>query len=600
MNSENNNLENQAPSTEIETNDVPVSENNPVDNSPEQVNTSEDKDFSSQEEIVSLSPAPPEKDVTEEEKQPIIDSGQTDFSQVAPNEANVTPASNGVIPQNPVATDVTNTDLNKQTTNPKSSKTPLIVIVCLLVVGALGYFVVYPMIKNKAMSNPKTVFENTIKSLNKSVNTTITNTNIGTSLNEITFSFSSSVNELKEFENYTYGARFGIDNKDKIIEGKLFLLDSAKKEYSASGYVKSGNILAKLSSDERLINLGKTSEIEEFDTIFETMESANVSDYTYIVDKTVELLINSFEEKDFTKSKSTITVNGVDVDVTKNTYVLDKEKIKKIYKNVTDGLYNDKKAMEIIEKSGTTKKEFKEAIDSEDFSDIGDEKVDINIYTDKKSDVVGFDITNGKSTPISYYSNEGNFDLIIKEDGDNGESIVANGVANGDVTNVNIKYNNETIITLKISKWTETEKKFDYEFKIQGQSIVGSVDYKNNKSNQANNISLKLSFKSGSDYADIELNLKQDLSAKLAENIDVNKAVTLSDEDMEKWMTEFMKSLENTPFGFVTSTLGGLNDLQSIEDQAKYSYDNYSFDDDKENPLTYYDFDSGENVTIGG
>ena len=576
MNNENKPLENQIPSTDLDSNVVTKSEEPIEDISPkENINPFENGTVN-QEEIVSLSPAPSEDESTSDE--PIIDSGHTDANQVPPIPLDAEPASNGVIPQNPVASDVPDVNAKAIEDKPKKSNKPLIVVLCLLVVGALGYFVGYPMIKNQFMSNPKNVFETTINSLNKSLNATITNTNLGTSINEIRFSFKSSVQELKEFENYTYGARFGIDNKEKAIEGKLFLLDGSKKEYSAAGYVKNGNILAKLSSDDRLVNLGKTSEIEGFDSIFDAVESVDVSDYTYLVDKSLELLIKSFDEKDFAKSKSTMTVNGVNIDVTKNTYILNKEKIKKIYKNITDGLYNDDKAMKIIEKSGITKEEFKKSVDEEDFSDLDDSEVNINIYTNKKSDVVGFDVVNGKFTPISYYTNEGNFDLVVNEDEKNSNSITAKGVVSGDVTNVNIKYNNETIITLKISKWTETEKVFDYEVKIEDQSISGTIDYKNNKNNTANNMDLKFSLKSGSDFVNVELNLKQELNVKLASDIDVGAAKTLSDEEKATWMSDFIKSLENTPLGFVISTLGGINDMESIEEQADFDDSDFDFD----------------------
>ena len=555
--------------------------NDEVNNSLDEQITSDNKEDinpvtndATTEEPIALTPGP-----SEEEKN-VISNDETNLeaSVSTPDPLSNDGFSSGDVPAGvpPIPTpsnDQTAMGFEEKKDKAKGVKTPLIIVAALVIVGLLGYFVVFPFVKTKLMSSPKTVFENTIMSMKKAVNQTLKDSNFGTSINDVSISFETSSEELKEFENYTYGLRFGLDNKNKAIEGKLYMLDKSKKEYSALGYVKNDDILVKLSGDERLVKVGKTSDIDGFDEIFDTAENVNIDDYTYLVDKSVELLLSNFTDADFTKENSTIKVNDVEVKATKNTYVLDKEKIKAIYKSIAEGLYNDSRAMEIIKKMGISKEDYKKDMDSVTFDEIEDDyKLYINIYTNKKADVIGFDVVFKDQVPFYYYSNEGNFDLYIENDESEDKAYTAKGIKNGEITNVTIKEGSETYATLKVSKWTDNEIVFDYDIKMdENNSLTGSVDFRNSVSNSANNIALKLSAKSGSDSLKFNFNLKQELNVKIAD-VDVNKAVNLSDEEMNTWLSNFLTSVQDTPISYLFDTLGNTNEPTYYNGDYNYSY----------------------------
>ncbi len=488
---------------------------------------------------------------------------QTDLNQIPPVA--------GTAIQNPVSGDT-----NPQPEKKKGIKKPIIIIGILVVLALVGYFVVYPMIKGAYMSSPKNVFESTIKTMRTNVGKVLNQVNVGTSSTEITFNVDSNVDGISDFKDYTFSFSGGIDAQNKKMEAKASMVDKNKKEIGGTAYVKNDYLYYKLSGDERLVKSVNLAEQEGYSEMFDIVENANTSDYIYLIENVTNSIIANFKEEDFVKEDSAFTVNGTEVKVVKNSYVINKERMITHVKAIFNGLYEDSKAMEIIEKLGMSKDEFKKEMDSiadDDFDD--DLKVTINIYTNKKNDVVGFDLygnDEGKDVELLYfYYNEGNFEGKILDDGSD-DNISITGVKDGEVTNASIKYTDEEIATLKITKLEENAIDFSYVIKSDSESISGDISLSTETSNSSSKLRFTGSAKNGDEFIKINLNMNTTYNAKIAE-FDESKAVELSEEEQNAIMETFVSSLEDTPFAYVNDSLGGYDAPVVYDYDKDSSYD---------------------------
>ena len=480
---------------------------------------------------------------------------QTDLNQNPPIEPK---------PNNPFPTqDVTASGFEEKKEQPNKIKKPLIIVGCLLVLALLGYFVIYPMVADIFMSSPKNVFEATIEKLTTNVSKSLDTVNLGNSSYDLDFKLDTNVEDLKSFADVDYKFKAGMDSKNQRLEAKATMIKKDKSEVGATMYVRDNYLFYKLSSDERIIKAMDLSQDEDFKKIFEQDESVNSEDIKYLINKVKELAFKDLKEEDFVKEDTNITVNGSEVKATKNSLVINKEKLTVIYKSIFNGLYEDKKAMDIINEMGLTKEDFKKEFVDIKYDDIDDDlKLTINVYSNKK-DVIGFDFYDKEERLVYYYSNEGNFEAAMNEsDADNKISIT--GVKDGDITNVSCKIGKEEYLVLKVSTFTEEEIKFDYTFKIdENQKMTGTVDIK-----QSNNVvDANVSAKVGEEYIKSVAKLTIEQNAKIAE-FDANSAVSISEEEQQKMLNNFLSTTKGTPLEFYSETLS--------ENQNKASY--YMYD----------------------
>ncbi len=488
-----------------------------------------------------------------------IPPAQTDLNQTPPG-------------PNPFPTqDATNAGFTEKKDNAKNIKKPLIIVGCLVVVALLGYFVIYPMIANKFMSSPKNVFEATATKLTTNVNQTLEMVNIGSSAYDVDLKLDTNIPSLKAFSDVSYKIRAGMDSKNQKLEAKAAMIKKDNSEVGATVYVKDNYLFYQLTSDKKLVKAMDLSQEEDFKEIFENKETINSEELQYLVNKVRELMFKELKEEDFTKEDSTLTVNGSEVKATKNSLVIDKAKLTTIAKSMINGLYEDNKAMEIISKFGISKEDFKkELVDGADYDSIEDDfKFVYNLYT-IKSDVIGMDFYDGDDKLFYYYSNEGNFEAVLMPTEEE-DKIVVTGVKDGDKTNVSFKAGKEEIVTLKVSAFDDKQIKFDYVFNLdENQKMQGTVDIKQND----NVTDLDVSAKVGEEYIKVTSKVKIEANAKIAD-FDSSKAVTLSEEEMQQALTDFLKTTEGTPIDFLIQTL---NEEMSYADDDLY--DDFDFESD--------------------
>ena len=470
----------------------------------------------------------------------------------------------------------------------KKSKTPIVVgvMVLLIALGALGYFVIYPMVQSKFMSNPKNVFEATIKENVKNVNAMMDNVPITNALYDINFKFNTNISELSSFTGYTYGVKSGIDIDKKAMEASLYMIDGNNTNYFLNLYAKDNKAYAKFSSRDQLIDLGAVASEEEFNQTFaqltELFNEIGVSndDMQYLLTKTSDLFIESIDEKKLSQENTSIKINGTSVNVEKNTYVMDKDNAVRTALFMLDGLEKDEKANKLLtEFFGSDLKSIKDEINSsKDQLEMPTAK--INIYTaGKKKDVVGYSIDVDDKELLYYYFDEKGFEFKLNDvtlskgvevTAETNIDLKVTGIKDDDKTNISVKVSDEEVATIVVNKWDEKGIDLTYVINTGEQKTSGALKVSVDKGNDYKKVNIVFSVETGSDRLSVELNINASTNAKIAD-IDTSTAVVPSDTDLDVILNEFVGSLSNTPVGYLIGSLSGMYD-DTVDDQLNQYY----------------------------
>ena len=176
----------------------------------------------------------------------------------------------------------------------KLSKKYTLGIIVVLVL--LGYFVIYPFVVRTFLSNPKNVYEATIKTAFKEISTTVNEVVHEKAIYDMNLSVDSNIDVLKDYSGYTYGINVGVDPNASALQAGLYLKNSTI-DYSIYGYIKDGKKYSRYSTDKELNYLGLSS-TEETDELFKAFK--NLLDYSdkatseeinYIIDKLSNLIV---------------------------------------------------------------------------------------------------------------------------------------------------------------------------------------------------------------------------------------------------------------------------------------------------------------------
>ena len=548
------------------------------------------------------------------------------------NQAVATVANGGIQPQGVIAPSVpvngpidsTNVGFVQTGTDLKKKTNPAIIVgivaVIIIILGAVGYFVVYPKIMDK-LSDPKTVFKNTIETMNKEVSTKVSSIVHNKGLFEIKVAIDSDIEQLENYSGYTYSGRFGVDPENRLLEAGFGVLDnSTKKDINNYYYLKNNSVYTKFSTNRDLLYLGSVdnSEMEELDKLFDTfnsiltnMDESMSQNADIMINSLFTAFSNSLNDNNFSKADASISVAGNNLKVKKNIYHMDKATVNDMFKKMVEELSNNDDFVDCVYKNLNTyaaienqeisKQDVKEMISSLKDSEIevdDDLSLDLVIYTyGTKSEFVGMQITDGKDD-IHYYTYNGSYEIIVSGEENDALSII--GVANGSVTNTSIKIDGTEYATLKISKWTDTEVEFDYVLNIPADLMessssvntskdekyvfTGSFSYKETTTNEntQNDIEFKLVLPDKTHF-NVKVSVLNDWTTDIA-SINTSTATTPTDSDLETITSQFLTYLMETPVKALIGTLSGYNDNNSYN-----SYDNYDYDSD-----SYYGYEDDE------
>ncbi len=506
---------------------------------------------------------------------------QSDTAQANQPNIGQTPQQNtGFIPNLPP-------ENNNNIESKKKDKKPLIIgLASAIILIIIGVFVIFPIVQKKFMSNPKNVFDTTIKNASKNMNEFISDVNLESFLFDINLKYDTNIESLKQFSGYTYGLKTGFNTKEQLMEASLYMKDSNNKNYGLDAYLKNQKTYMKLSNNDSLLYLGEEDKNEIASTFEELNNYLNNKisndEISYLIDKVSSLIVDSIDEDRLSKEDGTLKINDDEIDVTKNIYNIDKSTLDKTKEFIINGLVEDKKTLKTLAKLlEVDEDKVKETLNGENDNidtidnNNQDVNIDVIIFTEKKkNDVVGYELQSDKKAIISYVFNDNGFSLVLDDSDDEVDGIEVKedakqiikliGTKENDKTNVDILYNDQKYINLVVSQFDDKAVKFTYKINAEDVNVNGDFALTMNNNNSGNEDKLVLSLNSGSDKININLNFTTKNNPKIAD-IDVNNAKELSDEELSKAMNDFIVSLSDTPIGYLLSTTNGLVDKDTYE-----------------------------------
>jgi len=569
-----------------------VVDQQPVQVSPQQVQNIQPQGVPIQNEqpIVQQQPIQQNVPISEPINQNIQNMNQT--QNIVPQQQPITPQQNISTPVNGVfapsvpiggASDVTNVGFVAASSEMPKKKKPLliigIVVIILAILAIVGYFVIYPYIMKTYFSDPKNVYETSIKEAFKGLNTTVDDLVHNKGIYNLEVSLDSNIETLEEYVGYTYGLNIGIDPTKKALQQGIYIKDNkTKAEHSYYSYLKDKKYYDKYSSYRDYIYLGETAgnsilSIFNQEDLFNTSSNLNNEEINYIVNKISDLLIESINQDKLSKEDASISINGETLKVTNNKYELDYNTIKETIEFVRDGLINDDKAIEILSKvSNVEKSKIKDELNSIKVpeNEEKDFKIIISIYTHgNKNEIIGFAINDKDEHLDFYYYFKNNIidsklTISYKDEYNKNETIVIKMSATKDsTTHVQINYDNEDIndsnkgkelLTLDIRTWDESGIDLDYNATIKDGKYNGTLKFVNDVNSNRAKYAFDFSVKNGNEYIELNISFSDDWTSEVA-NINTTAAVTLTDEELLNHHNEFINNLKNTPIGKLLTTV---------------------------------------------
>lgn len=467
---------------------------------------------------------------------------------------------------------------------PKKKNTTLIIIIVVAVIALLailGIFVIAPMIK-KSLTTPQMVYEVAIQNATKEINTTINDSFHDKNIVDVNFTVDSNMPTISDFNGYTFGINAGIDAKSEALQAGLYMKNDTT-EYSLYEYIKDGKKYARYSTDNELNFLGELSEQETdqlfaiFKELLESQDTITNEDANYLVNKFSELLVSSFEEDKFSREETTLKINGKNVKVLNNKYVIDEATAKKMAKHILDGLRSDDKTIKIIAKiSKLTEEEVKEQLkfpeESEETEDTAkNEKptvLTMNLYTDTNlKESVGFALTdNNDEMYIHYYTAENAFEFelysktIDEETNEDLENkITVEGFESNKGQTIIISSSDKKVMSMIIKENTDTKLVLDYEiFGDEGASVKGTFKMSNDDDGKRNKTTYELKINAGDQYITGTLNILLDWTSEVA-NINTGNAVMVDEAAIQTKTATLMQQVAQTPLGILLQTISGMN-----------------------------------------
>lgn len=545
------------------------------------------------------------------QQQPVQDI--TPAQPVTPAPVNSSVPNNGVFGPSVPLTGVNNlTDVGfvaASTDMPKKKNKGLIIgiiIAVIIVLAALGYFVIYPYVMKTYFSDPKNVYETSIKTAFKGLGTTANDLVHNKAIYDVEVTFDSNIDSLKDFTGYTYGINLGVDpDKKRVQEGFRVKKISDEVASSYNYYVKDNKVYENYSTSANrgYIYRGEVTPEEANDLfalfsnedLYNTSSKLNSEDVNYLVDKISQLLVDSIDEEKLSKEDSSITIDGKTIKVTDNKYEIDYESLRKTVDFVIDGLIKDDKTVEILNKSfEELEVDAKEVLEAFRLEEDKEAKgtITTSIYTyGNKNEIVGFGLKNSDDEiDVHYYFNENYKELIANiktKNPDTGKieenSFEAVAQKEGDKTKVSCKYNDKEVATFEIRQWDEKGIDFNYSIAVDSDKINGTFKFTKDINDERAKISLEASVKMGSEYINVIVDISEDWTAEVA-NINTDTAIQIDDAELEKVQQDFVKAVLESPIGKIfTSTSGGYDpDIKDYYDSKNEIDSEYDIDDDSD------------------
>ena len=423
----------------------------------------------------------------------------------------------------------------------------IIFLVIIAALGALVYFILFPLYDKYFLNTPKKIFETTIDNINTMIsNNLITQEdNFDSYYQDFSLNIDSNIDGLKEISDYTLNINTGIDFNKNILKAGLYINKDSQK-IGLDTYYKDKDSYIKYSTSDKYFYLGEDEEDISTDEIKELISIIKFlgKDIGYIVSKETEKL---------SKEKDVITIDDKNIDVTRNTFKLNSKDAEALINQYYNSILKDDTILNYMAKiNNMSKVDYKGYLNNQAIELDDDFSSSFNIYTIKGNEVVGLDYEEKGFRKFYFYENDTEFDMYINltndskcsanEDcvADNKSVIELNGEKKNSYTEIIIKHNNVKIATLNINEFKQDKIDLEYEFIINSVVYTGSIEIEST-SNENSNGFMSLHF--GEYYINIKVDLNFTYN-KTIEEISANDYVQYSEEQEKIEEEKFFASAE--------------------------------------------------------
>ena len=431
-----------------------------------------------------------------------------------------------------------------------------IFLVIIAALGALVYFILFPLYDKYFLNTPKKIFETTIDNINTMIsNNLITQEdNFDSYYQDFSLNIDSNIDGLKEISDYTLNINTGIDFNKNILKAGLYINKDSQK-LGLDTYYKDKDSYIKYSTSDKYFYLGEDEEDISTDEIKELISIIKFlgKDIGYIVSKETEIIKSLLDEEKLSKEKDVITIDDKNIDVTRNTFKLNSKDAEALINQYYNSILKDDTILNYMAKiNNMSKVDYKGYLNNQAIELDDDFSASFNIYTIKGNEVVGLDYEEKGFRKFYFYENDTEFDMYINltsdskcsanEDcvADNKSVIELNGEKKNSYTEIIIKHNNVKIATLNINEFKQDKIDLEYEFIINSVVYTGSIEIEST-SNENSNGFISLHF--GEYYINIKVDLNFTYN-KTIEEISANDYVQYSEEQEKIEEEKFFASAE--------------------------------------------------------
>lgn len=389
-------------------------------------------------------------------------------------------------------------------------KNGIIAIVCAVIIIILGLVFAYTKffsaknIFTRAVDKKYSDFEKWLDNNwdeSKSNKSLLISQDVKVKIDGSAFVTDQSVNTLiSEINKLELKTKVGIDSKNSNVLMNIDTLYDNSELLVLGAYLKDNKYYLELKNlYDKYIEISDMVELEEVNVDVEK------SDVKYVLSSVEKSFTKNLNDKDFKKSKETITVNGKKVKVSKITYNLSQKTIYELSIKMLEDLKNDSKFIKILSKiSGTKEAVIKDSL-KDAISDIKDGLKDadtenvISLSTYVKGlnkKYIGFSskIKGTDNTVVVNYFEDGD----VKQVDLSSDETKLLSITEKDNTTITISSNNQEY-KLSINK-KESGKNTTYTFNLKSGDttyLTGTLTDKevsSTDSKQANDIALNISF----------------------------------------------------------------------------------------------------------
>ena len=436
--------------------------------------------------------------------------------------------------------------------------------VCLLVLICFGgwYYGFKPLYERYLDSKPIRIYQRAIDEVVKFVvgNEEVITENIDSYYMDLNFKLDSNIKKLEVFNDINFGTLVGVDTKNKYFREDVYINEDDER-HSINYFEKDNKYYYKYSNSNKYLMFPLEQEDIEADKDFynyreEILEYLSVlfnGEFKYAYKVEADILKKVLKEEYFDSEKDEIEVNNTKVEVTRNVLTLTKSNLEEMKQEYLRLLKENKEVMEIYSKIFKTSEDKVIELLDKNIQIPNDTKVIINLYINKNREFAGIDVEVNGFTILYCYLDKGNFtlhaNLTQDEECLSGTDCVQNrefvidlyGTKNGNVTDVDVKYNTAKIGTLHVRSFTKEKISFDYEInflslKCKGDLLLFLGD------NQTN---VDFSLRYDKKYINANVNVIYEFNKKFIDEFSIDSVIDGTKAELSKVDDQFYKKLKS-------------------------------------------------------